>query len=186
MISEIYLIILAEAAVIIWTAVAVKKKIPYDRIIITAVFIFYMAALIAAVFFPIKFDQSRIKSYDDMEHRLQLIPFNTTIEFIKSSSAFNAFVQIVGNIVMTVPFGFLLPLLHKFRKKYMYVLTALLFPLCIEVTQLIIGLSLGTLYRTADVDDIIYNFSGIMAGYALYKLMQKALKAKSKKTVNII
>ena len=182
MISERYLVILAEAVVLLWVVVSIKKKIPYDKIIIVAVFIFYMATLIGATFFPIKFDVSQTKSYDDLSHRLQLIPFGSTIEFIHSSSPYNTFVQIAGNIVMTVPFGFLLPFVHKFKRKYPYVLSAVLLPLCIETTQFTIGILIGRLYRTADVDDLIFNFTGIMIGFALYKLFLKILHKKSQKT----
>ena len=102
--------------------------------------------------------------------RLKLIPFEVIIETLNRNSPFNAVVQILGNIIMTLPFGFLLPMIIRFKKKYTYIITAFLMPVCIEATQLVLGLSLGTLYRTADIDDVILNSTGIFIGYAVYKL----------------
>ncbi len=170
MISEIYLVITSILAVIVWTIIALKRKISYDKILIVVIFIFYMTALIGATLFPIVYDHSFMKSKDVIEHRLKLIPFEVIIETLNRNSPFNAVVQILGNIIMTLPFGFLLPMIIRFKKKYTYIITAFLMPVCIEATQLVLGLSLGTLYRTADIDDVILNSTGIFIGYAVYKL----------------
>ena len=139
MISEIYLVITSILAVIVWTIIALKRKISYDKILIVVIFIFYMTALIGATLFPIVYDHSFMKSKDVIEHRLKLIPFEVII-------------------------------IIRFKKKYTYIITAFLMPVCIEATQLVLGLSLGTLYRTADIDDVILNSTGIFIGYAVYKL----------------
>lgn len=99
--------------------------------------------------------------------RINLIPFHSIKRFF-TRFQFNSFiVNIVGNIVMFVPWGFGLPLLWKKRQSILSaVLFSALLPLFIESAQLFIQ-------RSVDVDDLILNFSGGMLGAALYFLIRK-------------
>ena len=74
-------------------------------------------------------------------------------------------VMLVGNAVMLVPMGVLLPLvMKKLKPRYMLCL-ALLIPLAIEVLQPIIG-------RSFDIDDIIMNFAGVALGYCVVVIVK--------------
>ncbi len=99
--------------------------------------------------------------------RINLIPFHSIKRFF-TRFRFNSFmVNIVGNIVMFIPWGFGLPLLWKKRQSLLSaVLFSALLPLFIESIQLFIQ-------RSVDVDDLILNFSGGMLGAALYFLIRK-------------
>lgn len=99
--------------------------------------------------------------------RINLIPFQSMKSFFIHFH-FNTFmVNIVGNIVMFIPWGFGLPLLWKKRQSlFSSVLFSALLPLFIEAVQLFIQ-------RSVDVDDLILNFSGGMLGAALYFLIRK-------------
>lgn len=68
--------------------------------------------------------------------------------------------DITLNILMFVPFGFLLPILHSFfYRPYVTLPLSFLFTICIEITQLIIKVG------AFDVDDIFNNFLGSIIGY---------------------
>ena len=41
--------------------------------------------------------------------------------------------------------------------------------LCVEAVQFLLSLSLGYVYRSADVDDLILNTLGTFMGYLLFK-----------------
>lgn len=72
--------------------------------------------------------------------------------------------QIVLNIVMTVPFGFLFPLTqHRTAKLGRTVLFCFLMSLGIELLQPLIS---G--FRSSDITDLITNVIGGMLGYGLY------------------
>lgn len=180
MIHENWLIVISILLVIGYTIDALKKKISYHKILLTVIFIFYMATLTAATLFPVKYDHSLMKETDIISERIELIPFGVIIEELTSNCPYNAFVQIVGNIVMTIPYGFLLPLLRKFRSKKEAVLYALALPIAIETVQLILDFSLGTFYRTVDIDDVILNFTGVMLGYLAYKGMLLVRRKRTK------
>ena len=75
----------------------------------------------------------------------------------------NAARQLVLNVVMTVPFGFLWPLVRQRRGLWRTVLAAFLLSLGIEFLQ-----PLLTTHRTADITDLIANTVGGLAGYLLF------------------
>ena len=75
----------------------------------------------------------------------------------------NAARQLALNVVMTVPFGFLWPLVRRRRGLWRTVLAALLMSLCIELLQ-----PLLTAYRTSDITDVIANTVGGLVGYLLF------------------
>lgn len=101
--------------------------------------------------------------------RINLIPFHSMKSFFIHFH-FNTFmVNIVGNIVMFIPWGFGLPLLWKKRQSlFSSVLFSALLPLFIETVQLFIQ-------RSVDVDDLILNFAGGMLGAAGYVLIRKKI-----------
>ena len=76
------------------------------------------------------------------------------------------FRNIVGNILMFIPFGFYTSYYLKLdKKRYIFYLT-LIVSVVIELIQLKIG-------RAFDVDDIILNMVGSFLGYFFYRLMDK-------------
>ncbi len=74
--------------------------------------------------------------------------------------------NIVGNILMFIPFGFFTSYYLKLDKKRYIFYLALVVSVVIELIQLKIG-------RAFDVDDIILNLVGSFFGYLLYRVMDK-------------
>lgn len=74
--------------------------------------------------------------------------------------------NIVGNILMFVPFGFFTSYYLKLEKKRVIFYLTLIVAAVIELIQLKIG-------RAFDVDDIILNMVGSLLGYFLYRLVAK-------------
>lgn len=98
---------------------------------------------------------------------INLTPFCTIAGLILRFSPDVFLVNIVGNIVMFMPWGFGLVLLWKRKQKVLSVaLHSLALPVFIETCQLFIG-------RSVDVDDVILNFTGSCLGAALYFAMRK-------------
>lgn len=105
---------------------------------------------------------------------INIIPFHTIRGFFRHFN-FNIFmVNIVGNIVMFIPWGFGLSLLWKKRQSlFSAILFSALLPLFIETTQLFIG-------RSVDIDDLILNFTGGLIGSACYFLLHKRISSIDK------
>lgn len=71
------------------------------------------------------------------------------------------------NIVMFMPFGFLIAFIWKERRDFRRVLfTGMGFSLLIEITQLFN-------YRTTDIDDLAANTCGAVIGYLIWKIFYR-------------
>ncbi|HOQ37894.1 MAG TPA: VanZ family protein [Acetivibrio sp.] len=95
---------------------------------------------------------------------MNMIPFDDYF-----SGRGDAVRQIVLNVIMMVPFGFLLPLVRK-QNVLSSLLWTFLFSLGIELTQPLIN---G--FRTADITDLITNTMGGLLGYFLYLLFKPVI-----------
>lgn len=102
--------------------------------------------------------------------RINLIPFRTIGTFFRHFIPDVFLVNIVGNILMFMPWGFGLVLLWKRNQSIgRALLLCFLITVLIETVQLFIG-------RSVDVDDLILNFFGGCMGAALCMGLKKRLK----------
>lgn len=90
------------------------------------------------------------------------IPFKEMFRYELFSNLF--FRNVIGNMLMFMPYGFFISYFLKLDKKKIILLLSLIVSCTIEVTQLIIG-------RVFDIDDIMLNILGGLAGYYLYRLV---------------
>jgi glycopeptide antibiotics resistance protein len=80
--------------------------------------------------------------------------------------------EIILNIIMIIPLGFILPIVFKpLRVCWKTVLTVMAIIVCIETFQYFIG-------RSADVDDLIMNTIGGFVGYGTFVLINKCIYSK--------
>ena len=74
--------------------------------------------------------------------------------------------NIVGNIIMFIPFGFFTSYYLKLERKSFIFFLSIIVSVVIELIQLKIG-------RAFDIDDILLNIIGSMVGYYLYRIIDK-------------
>ncbi len=95
-----------------------------------------------------------------------LVPFREIRRYLQRSYIIGrrlVFWNLVGNVLGFMPFGFMLPLLSDFFKKWYRVLPGgFLLTLLVESVQLISGIGIF------DVDDMILNTLGAFLGYYVY------------------
>ena len=104
------------------------------------------------------------------DHVLRLVPIVSTVGFIQKKLLLNDFrslaVNILGNIVMFVPFGFLgwiFPKLRNFKPLVYRFLSVLL---SVEALQYFTRLGVF------DVDDLILNTLGVFIGFWIFKKLE--------------
>lgn len=96
--------------------------------------------------------------------KMNLEPFRSIKDYFRYASTQEFFINIISNVTIFIPAGFMLPLLWKrWQNFFRILLFALLFPLFIESSQLYTG-------RHFDIDDLILNFTGIMLGYIIFTI----------------
>ena len=95
------------------------------------------------------------------DHNAMLIPFWELANVIKGVERSFYLKQILGNLTMLLPLGYMLPMLRKITLKQV-LLISMLFSLSIEVSQYITGRGL------MEFDDVFNNTVGAVAGYIIY------------------
>lgn len=156
-----------------WTA---QKKEPKNltRELVLGFFVVFMFGLLCLTFQDNGISwmkaETPTKAWDRLKEGIgvNFVPFRTIRNYLKySSDTDNVVVNILGNILMFVPWGFGLPLLwEKFRSVFKVTFVSFALPIFIEFVQLFIG-------RSVDIDDVILNFAGGMIGGLLYLIFSR-------------
>lgn len=92
------------------------------------------------------------------------IPFQEILRYNITSRLFIK--NVLGNLMMFLPFGFFTSYYLKVEKIHLPVLLTLIASLSIETVQMSIG-------RVFDVDDIILNLLGGICGFFIYSIIKK-------------
>jgi glycopeptide antibiotics resistance protein len=175
---------LALAARIIWGALRPTARAPIGRVILDAVFVCYLVAL-AEVVLGFRHLGGLGADFLPLAH-VNLVPLRTISEVARPGLAAKALGQVVGNVLLFVPLGVLLPLTAaRFRTFRSVFVAGLLLSVSIEGIQL--GLLLGRLMnRAADIDDVILNTIGAALGYAIWALLFRGASHQAEKARSAI
>lgn len=147
------------------------------------IFFIYLLIVIRLIIFKYPYEQMRqIASTWEKDVILEGLDtanftlFKTIRMYIDYSYKLNSFENLVGNIVVFVPFGFLFPyVMKRERNFFIMLLNAFIFVTGIEVFQLF------SAFGAFDVDDILLNCFGAVIGYFLYLIFDKVRKSINKK-----
>lgn len=107
----------------------------------------------------------------------KLIPFDTIIFYVRNVHSLNDWFikNLAVNIVMFLPYGFLVPFFVKDKKKVRLkvILTGCILSIGIELFQYVTALG------QCDIDDVILNTVGVILGLGVYRLMYLFYKDKN-------
>ena len=94
--------------------------------------------------------------------------FKTIKMYIHYAYKLNSFENLVGNVVVFLPFGCILPKVSRFANHwFMLIGAAFFFSLGIELFQLF------SAFGAFDVDDLVLNVSGALLGYWIHLVSTK-------------
>ncbi|KAB2442570.1 VanZ family protein [Bacillus luti] len=145
-----------------------KTKLEQKKEILTFTFYCSIVFIISLTVFPIKLDPeiyaiNKIHNY---------IPFYSLLDFVENKSIFISFKNIIGNIVLFIPFSFILYI--KFcNKATTNILICIGVSCSIELLQILVPF----ISRSFDVDDIILNTIGSIIGtYVAIYISKNSIK----------
>lgn len=99
-------------------------------------------------------------TYSDVDFSgTNFVPFREILRYSIGTSEFNN--QVLGNIILFIPFGYFVSSIVNFKKVGGIFITTLLTSATIECVQYFIG-------RSFDIDDILLNVIGGIIGFLLY------------------
>jgi glycopeptide antibiotics resistance protein len=158
---------LALICAVPWGAIRLVMRVPARRAAKEALFVGYLGALLYVVFFlplPAKLiDDTRL-----VWASVNLVPARTAVGIIRDYPKLVIW-QLLGNLVLFVPLGFLLPLLNpRYRRFTMTAAVGLSVSVGIELVQLALLLTLVS-RRSVDVDDVVLKVTGACLGYLVWR-----------------
>jgi glycopeptide antibiotics resistance protein len=142
----------------------------YDQLRLKSILYFYFCGVILVTLMPVIMNLPFIFSHPYVGMNME--PY---VDFFLERGDFRR--QIFLNILMTIPFGFLYPLIYK-KRVGAVVWKGFLISLSIEVVQ-----PLLSQYRSSDITDIINNVLGALVGFLIYKAVSKVFVKKEKNLV---
>jgi glycopeptide antibiotics resistance protein len=159
------------SAIIYLPIYAVNKKKYGKRPFIRHLAIYAWIGVVLSIVYITIFLGGLNLQFDPRYRFLNLVPF-IWIRETYEMGIMKMIEQLVMNIVMVIPLGFLLPIVFRsLRKWWKTGITIAIFILCIETLQNFIG-------RSADVDDLIMNTVGGLIGYGIAILCNKIFHQK--------
>jgi glycopeptide antibiotics resistance protein len=142
------------------TFLRLKKKKSLVYLIFFTIFYIYIVKVLDFTQFPIYLTESmRANIGQHVWTNMNLIPFFTITR--------QAVMTSVLNILVTIPFGFGLPFISNFRM-HQVVLAGFLTSVTLELLQLFTALGAGFTFRVVDINDVIFNTTGVAVGYLLF------------------
>lgn len=156
---------------LIWTVFFSKKEKTARHIAFQTMTYAYIVFVLCFLIFPIHPDEmSSIPIFN-------LVPFKTIANQITSGPTPDIIKSIAQNIIIFIPFGFLISFLFKKKAFLKCTLSSLIFSVIIELTQFSIGkLLLQAPYASVDIDDCILNILGAIIGYLIFLAIPNSLK----------
>ena len=122
-------------------------------------FAFYPMALKNGAVQPLVFDFNSIYPF-----RINLLPF---VNMFDHSISKEFLLDLIGNVMMFIPTGMIIPLIEKDMNSFWKVLGAgAVISLVIECCQLPFG------SMTSDIDELLLHTAGVAIGYAIYTFIK--------------
>ena len=146
------------------------------RLILTFILIAYSAILIKVMVFKdmplIKIGPLRFKFGGTQEGAANLIPFKTILPYLLGEKGLIiGGINIVGNIVLLVPIGFLIPYIYRNMTWKKSLALGVAAGVTIEGMQAVLRVGIF------DIDDVILNGLGVMVGYWLFIILSKMVRS---------
>lgn len=133
-------------------------------------FVLYFAVL----FYFLFFSEEMGRTYSERAYHYNLVPFKEIGRFLRYHRTLGTgtvLLNIVGNVAAFVPFGIFLPVFSaRCRKVWFTVFYSFELSLLVELLQLV------TKVGSFDVDDLILNTIGGLAGFLIYLLGKRILR----------
>lgn len=165
---EIFAHILPLCIVVFTIKAYVSRNVNVVRFVLDLLFILYMVCVVLLVFFPLPTYEEALELN---EYRFRLIPFMTTVEAFGERTAF-AFLQLIFNVVMTMPLGMYLVYRVGLSGREAVIFTAGV-SLLIEVGQLTgLFFTFNGSYRLCDIDDLMLNTFGGFCGVKVMDMVR--------------
>lgn len=142
-----------------------QKVFGWKRVASQLVFIIYLGVLFYFLFFSERYGRTDVSR----EYHYNLVLFREIRRFYRYRDILgvkSVLINLAGNVVAFMPFGFFLPILWPKSGRFLFVtFWSMMFSLVVETIQLVYKVG------TFDVDDLFLNTLGGILGYFMMRIM---------------
>ena len=170
--------LLAGLGMLVILLVLLRRKRSHSYLFCFSLFWLYLMFVVSQTIFPIPILEGlgMRSPAANILSSVNLVPFNYGRLFDNRPKIF--LLETFGNILLTMPFGFGIPFLVRFKpKSFPWIVISPGF--AIETAQLLFCLLAGAVYRSVDINDVLMNTIGSLLGYALFRGFAKLYLAIS-------
>ena len=152
-----------------------NKHIDWRREAVLLLMYVNLAVIFRFTFFPMETVDGQIQPliFDiatAFPFRVNLLPLVNLFDY---DSSRDLLINVLGNTLMFVPSGIVLPIVYKrLNTFHRVILAGLGISICIEIIQLPFSV------RATDIDDLILNTLGVVVGYGIFALIRRIRGAK--------
>jgi len=152
------------------------------RLTATIILIVYSAILVDVLVFKylplIRIGRMRLRFGGTQDGPANFIPFKTILPYLLGEKGFMiAVLNLAGNILLLVPIGFLVPFIYPNMTWKKTLVLAVATGFALEGMQALLRVGIF------DIDDLILNGLGVMAGYWLFMIRAKRLLSMKSKDI---
>jgi glycopeptide antibiotics resistance protein len=143
-------------------------RVSSARLATRFVLVFYLTWLAGQAFFPIPLGAEAGPEAGSLASHVRLLPLSSVSELIGHGAQWQSLRVLLGNNLLFVPLGLLLPVAWPATASWhRMVLAGLATGLAIEAVQLLLSIAAPFPYRYVETDDVLLNLSGVLTGYFL-------------------
>ena len=164
-------LLLAAVWLTVRAAVCIRRRhIDWKREACLLLMYVNLAVLLRFTFYPMERVNGRVEPlWFDPDGVFPLrVNFVPLVHILEYDSLRDTLLNIIGNAAMFIPTGIILPVLYK-RLNSFWKVTAAGFGLSLAIELLQLPFSV----RATDIDDLLLNTLGCMAGYGVYRFFRR-------------
>ena len=164
---------LAWLGLIVFLVIQWRRKHNRAYIFCLLVFGIYLLYALQFTFFPLQISGSyadAMRQNSSWMTDINLVPFYIPDGYRENRDLFQfALSQFASNILLTMPFGFGVNFIGRFRRNdFLWLPFAVGFG--IELSQLAMNFLLRYPYRVVDITDALLNAAGVLIGYGFFRI----------------
>jgi glycopeptide antibiotics resistance protein len=166
---------LLSLGILIVLLIFLRHKRRWAYLFCFSLFWLYLMVVASLVFFPVPLVDLSIpcQPIDEILARINWTPFN--FRYLYAANSTTIFEQVIGNVLLTIPIGLMLPLVAHFKAGRRIWLAAGV-GFIIETMQLAACLLVGFAYRGIDINDVMLNGLGALLGYLCFHGLARLVK----------
>jgi glycopeptide antibiotics resistance protein len=172
MLSANAIVVVAGVVMFVIIVMGRARELPWLAVALRCALICAVAVIVSVTLFPVPVD-ARLWKFHHLFSNMHFVPFGTIRTQLAFGLEHSEARQLIGNVALFVPFGFLLPAaVRTCRRLWVTLVVAAGLSVLIEILQALLP------SHATDVDDMILNTAGAALGFLAFSVVARMVKRR--------